>query len=48
MQLLGSLLLGVVAMSTMVLEAIGPLAAEWSLLNAGELPADGDAFNPHT
>ncbi|MBS3796013.1 MAG: cation:proton antiporter [Candidatus Thorarchaeota archaeon] len=45
---IGSLLLGVVAMATMALEAIGPLAVKWSLLNAGELPADGDAFDPHT
>ncbi|MBS3796100.1 MAG: hypothetical protein KGY80_14435 [Candidatus Thorarchaeota archaeon] len=44
---IGSLLLGVVALSTMALEAIGPLAVKWSLLNAGELPADGDAFDPH-
>ena len=42
---IGSLLLGVVALSTMVLEAVGPLAVKWSLVNAGELPADGDAFD---
>jgi hypothetical protein len=35
---IGALVLGVVAVSTMVLEAVGPLAVKQSLRKAGELP----------
>jgi hypothetical protein len=40
------LILGVVALSTMVLEIIGPIAVKHSLKAAGELPEDGPLFEP--
>ncbi len=43
---MGVLILGVVALSTMVLEGFGPMAVKFSLNRAGEMPADGDMFNP--
>ncbi|MFW9798293.1 MAG: cation:proton antiporter [Candidatus Thorarchaeota archaeon] len=46
-QTMGMLILGVVAVSTMVLEMIGPLAVKISLRAAGELPEDEDIFDPH-
>jgi hypothetical protein len=46
-QIMGMLILGVVALSTMVLEMVGPLAVKMSLRAAGELPEDHDAFAPH-
>ncbi|NHI90372.1 MAG: hypothetical protein EAX87_12670 [Candidatus Thorarchaeota archaeon] len=46
-QTMGVLILGVVAVSTMVLEMIGPLAVKMSLRSAGELPPDHDVFEPH-
>jgi Kef-type K+ transport system membrane component KefB len=43
----GSLILGVVAVSTIVLEALGPVAVKYSLKQAGELP-EGEAYlEPH-
>jgi len=44
----GTLILGVVALSTMVLEAVGPLSVKYSLEKAGELPEDHEIFEPHT
>jgi len=46
-QTMGLLILGVVALSTMVLEMIGPMAVKLSLRAAGELPDDHGAFTPH-
>jgi Kef-type K+ transport system membrane component KefB len=46
-QTMGVLILGVVAVSTMILEMVGPMAVKMSLRAAGELPIDGDAFAPH-
>jgi Kef-type K+ transport system membrane component KefB len=46
-EIMGMLILGVVAISTMILEMIGPMAVKMSLKAAGELPADEDAFDPH-
>ncbi|MFW9769234.1 MAG: cation:proton antiporter [Candidatus Thorarchaeota archaeon] len=46
-QAMGLLILGVVAVSTMILEIIGPLSVKVSLRAAGELPEDHDAFEPH-
>ncbi len=43
---IGILVLGVVALSTMVLEAVGPIAVKQSLKKAGELPEDGHIFDP--
>ena len=43
----GILVLGVVALSTMVLEAVGPIAVKESLKRSGELPDDSDIFDPH-
>lgn len=43
---MGILILGVVAISTMVLEGFGPLSVKFSLNKAGEMPPDGDLFNP--
>jgi len=43
---LGMLILGVVALSTMILEMIGPLAVKKSLRAAGELPDEGPLFEP--
>jgi hypothetical protein len=44
----GTLILGVVAISTMLLEAIGPLSVKYSLNKAGELPEGREVFEPHT
>ena len=44
---MGVLILGVVALSTMILESVGPMAVKMSLRAAGELPDDHDAFEPH-
>ena len=46
-QTMGVLILGVVAVSTMVLEMIGPMAVKMSLRSAGELPQDHPIFEPH-
>jgi Kef-type K+ transport system membrane component KefB len=46
-QTMGLLILGVVALSTMVLEMIGPMAVKMSLKAAGELPKGHDVFEPH-
>ncbi len=46
-QIMGLLILGVVAVSTMVLEMIGPMAVKMSLRAAGELPDDHEMFEPH-
>ncbi|MHA2378230.1 MAG: cation:proton antiporter [Candidatus Thorarchaeota archaeon] len=43
----GTLILGVVAVSTIVLEAIGPVAVKHSLKQAGELPELGVYLEPH-
>jgi Kef-type K+ transport system membrane component KefB len=45
-QIMGMLILGVVALSTMVLEIIGPIAVKHSLKAAGELPDNGPLFEP--
>ncbi len=45
-QTMGMLILGVVALSTMVLEAIGPLAVKKSLAAAGECIGEGPIFVP--
>jgi hypothetical protein len=44
---MGLLILGVVALSTMILEMIGPMAVKLSLRAAGELHQDHPAFTPH-
>ena len=46
-QTMGVLILGVVAVSTMLLEMIGPMAVKMSLRSAGELPQDHAVFEPH-
>ena len=46
-QTMGMLILGVVALSTMVLEVVGPLAVKKSLRAAGELPDNGPLFEPN-
>ena len=46
-QIMGMLILGVVALSTIVLEMIGPMAVKMSLRSAGELPEDHTIFEPH-
>jgi len=46
-QTMGILILGVVALSTMFLEMVGPMAVKQSLRAAGELPDDHAAFEPH-
>jgi Kef-type K+ transport system membrane component KefB len=46
-EIMGMLILGVVALSTMVLEIIGPIAVKRSVRAAGELPVDEDVFDPH-
>ncbi len=46
-QTMGVLILGVVALSTMVLEMVGPMAVKLSLRAAGELPDDHGVFDPH-
>ena len=43
----GTLILGVVAVSTIVLEAVGPSAVKHSLKQAGELPEVGVYLEPH-
>jgi len=45
-KIMGVLILGVVALSTMILEMVGPLAVKKSLSAAGELPDDGLLFEP--
>ncbi|MBE0525969.1 MAG: cation:proton antiporter, partial [Candidatus Thorarchaeota archaeon] len=45
-QIMGVLILGVVALSTMILEMIGPMAVKKSLSAAGELPDEGPLFEP--
>lgn len=46
-QTMGVLILGVVAVSTMILEMIGPMSVKMSLRAAGELPEDHEPFEPH-
>jgi Kef-type K+ transport system membrane component KefB len=46
-QIMGMFILGVVALSTMVLEMVGPLAVKHSLKAAGEFPEDHIIFEPH-
>jgi len=45
-QIMGMLVLGVVALSTMVLEMIGPMSVKQSLRAAGELPENRTLFEP--
>lgn len=45
-QIMGVLILGVVALSTMILEMVGPMAVKKSLSAAGELPDNGPLFEP--
>lgn len=44
---IGVLILGVVAVSTIVLEAVGPVAVKHSLRQAGELPEGEEYLEPH-
>ena len=46
-QIMGMLILGVVALSTVVLELVGPMAVKQSLRAAGEFPEDHILFEPH-
>ena len=46
-QRVGLLILGVVAISTMILEMVGPMAVKMSLRAAGELPDSHILFEPH-
>jgi len=46
-QIMGGLILGVVALSTMILEMVGPMAVRWSLMSARECPACRDASDSH-
>lgn len=46
-QIIGMLILGVVALSTMVLEMVGPMSVKKSLRAAGELPENGPLFEPN-
>jgi len=46
-QIMGMLILGVVAVSTMVLEVVGPMAVKRNLRAAGELPGGHTMFEPH-
>ncbi|OLS24646.1 MAG: hypothetical protein ThorAB25_23080 [Candidatus Thorarchaeota archaeon AB_25] len=46
-QTMGLLILGVVALSTMVLEIVGPMAVRRSLVSASECPACREAFDSH-
>ncbi|MBY8996763.1 MAG: cation:proton antiporter [Candidatus Thorarchaeota archaeon] len=46
-QIIGLLILGVVALSTMILEMVGPMAVKMSLRAAGELPDNHATFEPH-
>ena len=43
---MGMLILGVVALSTMILEMVGPMSVKRSLRAAGELPEEGVLFEP--
>ncbi|MHA1637582.1 MAG: cation:proton antiporter [Candidatus Thorarchaeota archaeon] len=43
----GTLLLSVVGVSTMILELVGPLSIKWALGKAGEIPIHGELFAPH-
>ena len=43
---MGLLILGVVAVSTMILELVGPMSVKHSLKAAGELPEDREVFEP--
>lgn len=43
---MGLLILGVVALSTMILEMVGPISVKRSLCGAGELPEDYTLFEP--
>ena len=45
-QIMGMLILGVVALSTMILEMVGPMAVKKSLHAAGEFPDEGPLFVP--
>ena len=45
-QTMGVLILGVVAVSTMILELVGPLAVKKSLMASGECTRDGPIFVP--
>ncbi|MGY5855218.1 MAG: cation:proton antiporter [Candidatus Thorarchaeota archaeon] len=45
-QTIGLLILGVVALSTMILEMVGPMAVKMSLRAAGELPDNRIIFEP--
>jgi hypothetical protein len=46
-QTMGVLILGVVALSTMFLEIVGPMSVKMSLRAAGECPACSDAIDSH-
>jgi hypothetical protein len=46
-QTMGVLILGVVALSTMILEMVGPMSVKLSLKAAGELPENHIMFEPH-
>jgi Kef-type K+ transport system membrane component KefB len=46
-QTIGLLILGVVALSTMILEMVGPMAVKVSLRSAGEMPDNHIIFEPH-
>ncbi|MHA3963818.1 MAG: cation:proton antiporter [Candidatus Thorarchaeota archaeon SMTZ1-45] len=46
-QIMGGMILGVVALSTMILELIGPMAVRRSLVSANECSACRDAFQSH-
>jgi Kef-type K+ transport system membrane component KefB len=46
-QVMGVFILGVVAVSTMILEMVGPMAVKMSLKAAGEFPEDHTMFEPH-
>ena len=46
-QVMGVFILGVVAVSTMILEMVGPMAVKMSLKAAGEFPEDHIIFEPH-
>ena len=44
---MGALILGVVALSTMILEIVGPMAVKQSLMAANECPACSDDSDSH-
>ena len=46
-QIMGALILGVVALSTMILEMVGPMAVKKSLSAAGECPVCGGTSTSH-